>query len=1248
MKCSSLFSPVIAVSLSTCLIGFVNAEVITQDKELGSTVTTATDITEGKAGIAIKNSSQTPQTPLAITLNAGGTNVSAINNGNGSAFGIHADGDVKFDGSKGKQLTFDSITASSKPTGQSQLAVGIRAIGKLNIDNGVAMDFKKIENRVDLVNNNAIGIYASDLVLSNGASLKFEAIQRSGGKYNSDAYGIYTEPSQALNLTIESRSSIRFDEISATGGSDQTSVTAAGIVTGIQGASSIINVKNGTLSFGTISAAGSAGGIGFQATQNSLDGNIAFEKIISEKSFAIGLGFVSNVSATLKEGSKIFIESMKSNTSNNVFPIRAEGVKSLVFERNAGLFYGVISDEAKAHSYGIYAKMDQTLQFRFGAGETASKDTGTTFQNIQATAGNAYGFYLSGSATEPYGFNVDGKATFDQIQADAGSAYGIYADRNLALDKMINDNNGIIAFKSIHGGGGSVGIGIDARSELKIRGAKLNFTDIQTSGAQGAYAIKNKGTLIINGSGLLSFGNVANNPNELSTSGIYNAQNGLTYAFGTTKIEGKLVGRPQTDLNYGFYHKTGTASFSGSFEVSDFQASSANFSVIKSETSSTLNLDNFTLGAYGNKTGANLIGFNGQGGNVFKLSLANTLTINLMKDADKYEALNSPRNESVAFGENVTLALKGKDAKVIFNADGGKLTKLSHEAGARGGIILLSGEGSGGNSQEYSNRIWKDGSKRNFNARHLTIDNLETQGATFVLYADKNAKVANMPSSIYGKAYKDGAKTKVDRTEFGGSDSIHVGSTQSQTPIDNTLRIALGGLNRENKKEVQNVILASVGKDGQDKVIFNSLQKSGDSVKTESYVGFDVAELTIKRYDLKPGEQANDFAGIGSIYYSDLVAENARINSQYLAPIFNSLNINFFTFSANLNSLSKRLGDLKNDANSHGVWARMFGGEQVANFGIKTNQSYVATQVGYDYGFDLSDAKNYLGVALSYSYGKSLQAKANYAGAQGLESYQNSANTHGIEVALYNTYKANSGLYSDSIVKLGYLMSDIDFYKNKKVSNHSNIAVALSEEIGYEVGLGENKEWMITPQAEFAYAFMNGSEFSQTQTGGSLGATSDALHLLRMRAGANWGYRFNHAPDSTKVKTLLYVGTYYEYDVISGGDMKFTSSNHNSANYNALTSNGRFVLNLGTDMQVQESTRLYIDFEKSFGSSLQKEYQVNFGVRYAFGEGKQEMEDKEDKAPLRLKDKEDKVENTEEMKKSESAQEEAKEDKTQE
>ena len=303
------------------------------------------------------------------------------------------------------------------------------------------------------------------------------------------------------------------------------------------------------------------------------------------------------------------------------------------------------------------------------------------------------------------------------------------------------------------------------------------------------------------------------------------------------------------------------------------------------------------------------------------------------------------------------------------------------------------------------------------------------------------------------------------------------------------------------------------------------------------------------------------------------------------------------------------MGELRDNPYSQGIWARVFAGQQTSDYGLSQVSTYTTIQAGYDYKFGLDDAGNYLGIALSYTNSSSTQAASSYSNPT-MGTYTNgvsSAHTNGVEATIYNSYIADSGFYSDSLVKFGYYSSDVNMFAQTETYNTSNFALAFSEEVGYRFKLGSENEWFIDPQAEVAFAYMTKGDFTQSLNGYTMAATQDATSMLRARLGAAWGYKFDHLMSKSDMKASVYLGTYYAYDYFIGGDTTLDASTIISgvnAQYilNALKSNGRFVANVGTNIEVKDNTRIYFDFEKSFGSTVQTDYQVSLGVRFGIGE----------------------------------------------
>lgn len=353
-----------------------------------------------------------------------------------------------------------------------------------------------------------------------------------------------------------------------------------------------------------------------------------------------------------------------------------------------------------------------------------------------------------------------------------------------------------------------------------------------------------------------------------------------------------------------------------------------------------------------------------------------------------------------------------------------------------------------------------------------------------------------------------------------------------------------------------------------------------------------------------------DESGSGSGNYTSYFLTSAK--NVGVAPVNQSITssalaLNYDLFIGNFNSLNKRMGELRDNPYSEGMWGRIFNG-QISNDFSGSKNNYTTIQMGYDHKLgDLSDASNYLGFSVSYLLGvsdqHSIDASSSYLSRSIKDVYSN-----GVEIALYNSYIQDNGFYFDTIAKFSYLASDFNILDNSNSTSEkestSNIAFTLSQEFGYRFKLGETQSWYIDPQAELALGYFSGTDLKQVAGSDYLDAKSDSMILFRARVGTAVGYDFKDLTSSKDFNAKLYVGLSYEADFISGGDVTLTPNNGSATKVGSLFgSDGRGVLNVGTNLEIKEYIRIYADIQTSFGGKITNDYQVNFGVRYSFGEG---------------------------------------------
>ncbi|RDU69377.1 hypothetical protein [Helicobacter brantae] len=341
--------------------------------------------------------------------------------------------------------------------------------------------------------------------------------------------------------------------------------------------------------------------------------------------------------------------------------------------------------------------------------------------------------------------------------------------------------------------------------------------------------------------------------------------------------------------------------------------------------------------------------------------------------------------------------------------------------------------------------------------------------------------------------------------------------------------------------------------------------------------------------------------GKGGYYIGGAISKGVDESIQEV--VTSALAVNYDLYLANFNSLNKRMGELRNTQESNGVWARVFGGNMSNDFGVGSKTDYLTAQAGYDYSLSVGEsARNFMGIALAYGSSSTKSNPSSNPNDGVLDNISSSM----IEVGLYNSYVSDSGWYNDTILKFDYIMSDFTLKTgaNSQQNSTNNFAFIVSDEFGYRYSFGESEKgsWYIDPQVEVALGYFNQSDFNQALNESAtrmIKATQDSILTLRNRAGLSLGKKFN----TDRGFASVYVGAFYEYDYIEGGssDYALISSQGEVSNpLQSLESNGRAILNIGSNIELTKGARMYIDVEKSFGDKQRTFMQFNLGARYSF------------------------------------------------
>lgn len=279
--------------------------------------------------------------------------------------------------------------------------------------------------------------------------------------------------------------------------------------------------------------------------------------------------------------------------------------------------------------------------------------------------------------------------------------------------------------------------------------------------------------------------------------------------------------------------------------------------------------------------------------------------------------------------------------------------------------------------------------------------------------------------------------------------------------------------------------------------------------------------------------------------------------------------LSVMTLRHEMNSLSKRMGELRDAPTGVGAWARYYGSEM--EYGAQNLTSKNNTiQIGSDY--TVGDWK--VGVAANYTDGES--------------SYDNgSADNKNYGLAVYGTWFVPCGAYVDLIAK--YSRMDNDFALNGMNGSYENNAFNVSAETGYRFEFMDGGLF-VEPQVGVSYGRIMGDDFT-AQNG--VRVEQDEYDSLIGRVGVRTGFKF------PKDKGLIYARVSGLYDF--QGEMDSVASKDNLKETLTEDLGGAWLeLGVGANFNWTDNTYSYIDIERTNGGDVKENYRFNVGIRHTF------------------------------------------------
>ncbi len=199
---------------------------------------------------------------------------------------------------------------------------------------------------------------------------------------------------------------------------------------------------------------------------------------------------------------------------------------------------------------------------------------------------------------------------------------------------------------------------------------------------------------------------------------------------------------------------------------------------------------------------------------------------------------------------------------------------------------------------------------------------------------------------------------------------------------------------------------------------------------------------------------------------------------------------------AEMNALSKRMGELRLTPAASGVWGRAFGQHQhlKVNAADRLSQTVEGIEIGADKGWSVRRGRWYVGGVAGYSHAR--------------RKWDHSArgDSDSVHVGAYATYIGDSGFYVDGIVRVNRYKHDVkvSHARGTRGGNYRANGAGLSLEAGKRISWGS--DWFVEPQLEMAVLHLGGAHYTASN---GMHVDIKSLKSVMGRVGLQLGRKFD-------------------------------------------------------------------------------------------------------------------------------------------
>lgn len=324
---------------------------------------------------------------------------------------------------------------------------------------------------------------------------------------------------------------------------------------------------------------------------------------------------------------------------------------------------------------------------------------------------------------------------------------------------------------------------------------------------------------------------------------------------------------------------------------------------------------------------------------------------------------------------------------------------------------------------------------------------------------------------------------------------------------------------------------------------------------------------------------AYSFSGQSGALSDTWTADNdgnitSRTTNQSLDAFGNYNAMTLVQWRNEVNHISQRLGDVRDSSTTIGAWARVYGYDSSYDDNVSIDFKTNSIQAGGDYRINNTWL---VGGAFSYTDGEGKFSNG-------------SADSDGYSLAAYLSGFFDCGGYVDFVGRIGRLSTDITAYSDASEfkGSYNNTTFGLSAEVGYHWKF--NDTFYVEPQAELAYGFVKGDDFTGAN---DVRVEQDDFQTLVGRLGARIGASFADGAGT------VYAHASVNHDFL--GDADYTASLGSVSRDLSVDIGGTWVsYGIGAQFNTSKNLNFYGTLERANGSEYQEDYRYSVGMSYRF------------------------------------------------